>query len=137
MITQDSKPTKGMSVQPAASDVHVDFTAEFASSVSKWLLDKAGESDYQYNRAIHMSNWRAFNNPPADCPLALCDSRSVRNDGHLYNHPVFTDTVPEDFRQSTPDSREQFVSWVARRRRIRFSLRSSASLAVFCGHDTR
>src|SRR5271154_3592675 len=44
-----------------------------------------------------MSNWRTFSNPPADCPLALCDSRSVRNHGHLYNHAVVTDTVPEDF----------------------------------------
>ncbi len=52
---------------------HVDATAQTSAGFAARLLP-AGRSMRRY---AHFNVWRAFNGPPQDVPLALCDATSV------------------------------------------------------------
>ncbi len=64
------------SVQPPASDVHVDMTQDRADRLARTLYDRA-QGQAAYSRFIATSLWRAFSEPPQDWPLTVCDGRSV------------------------------------------------------------
>jgi hypothetical protein len=64
-------------VQPPAAEAHVDFTPERADRLARDLYQKTFPDGKGYSRFIASSLWRCFSAPPQDCPLALCDARSV------------------------------------------------------------
>lgn len=89
-----SHPTQGGKLQPPASDVHVDLTAESAAQQARQLLPPE-EQDYSYTRFLHVSCWRAFSRPPQDWPLALCNFRTVGDDEGLVNLSIWQSEIPD------------------------------------------
>jgi hypothetical protein len=64
-------------VQPPAAEAHVDYMPDRAEKLARALYEKAFPEGQGYNRFLATSLWRCFSPPPQDCPLALCDARSV------------------------------------------------------------
>jgi hypothetical protein len=89
-----SKAKQGQKLQPPASDAHVDLTSAAAARQARELLP-AEDKDYQYTRALHLSCWRTFSIPPQDWPLAVCNSRSVRDDEGLANAAIWQAEPPD------------------------------------------
>jgi hypothetical protein len=81
-------------VQPPAGEVHVDFTHETAHRVAERTYREACPNGPGYSRLIATSLWRAFSPPPQDCPLALCDGRSLRDDEGVRNTLHIVDALP-------------------------------------------
>ena len=81
-------------VQPPAGEVHVDFTRETAHRVAERTYRDACPGGPGYSRFIATSLWRTFSPPPQDCPLALCDGRSLREDEGVRNTLHIVDELP-------------------------------------------
>jgi len=82
--------------QPPAADAHVDFTIQEAKKLARELLVGHGDPDYQFKRALHVSNWRAFSPGPQDWPLAVCDARTVKDEEGKTNSIIELDVWSED-----------------------------------------
>ena len=81
-------------VQPPAGEAHVDFTPERAETLARSLYEKTFPDGKGYSRFIASSLWRCFSPPPQDCPLALCDARSVGAKEGLTNTLFIVDQLP-------------------------------------------
>ncbi len=85
----------GPSVQPPASDVHVDMSHDRAQRLARSLYDKMAPEGPGFRRFVATSLWRPFSDPPQDWPLAVCDGRSVDASEGVPNVMVVVDTLPE------------------------------------------
>jgi hypothetical protein len=83
-------------VQPPAGEVHVDFTHETAHRIAEKTYREAFPNGPGYSRFIATSLWRTFSPPPQDCPLALCDGRSLADDEGVRNTLHIVDEMPSE-----------------------------------------
>lgn len=83
-------------VQPPAAEVHVDFAPETAHRVAERTYREAFPDGPGFKRFIATSLWRAFSPPPQDCPLALCDGRSLQDDEGVRNTLHVVDALPSE-----------------------------------------
>jgi hypothetical protein len=99
-LARHKRPTVGYThkggVQPPASEAHVDFTPERADRLARDLYQKTFPDGNGYSRFIASSVWRCFSPPPQDCPLALCDARSVAATEGVPNTLFIVDQLPPD-----------------------------------------
>jgi len=82
-------------VQPPAGEAHIDTEPSRADRQARALYDRVRPDGPGYRRFIYSSFWRTFSPPPQDCPLALCDYRSVDDDEGLPNVLHVVDKIPE------------------------------------------
>ena len=82
-------------VQPPAGEVHVDFSPDCAERMAKTTYEEAFPDAPPYSRFVITSLWRAFSEPPQDCPLAVCDGRSVGAGEGETNALVVVDEIPD------------------------------------------
>jgi hypothetical protein len=89
-------------VQPPAGEVHVDFAPETARRVAETTYRAAFPDGPGYSRFIATSLWRAFSPPPQDCPLAVCDGRSLAEDEGVRNTLHVVDEMPPEAEMVRP-----------------------------------
>ncbi|KAK3897573.1 hypothetical protein C8A05DRAFT_47870 [Staphylotrichum tortipilum] len=83
-------------LQPAAGEVHVDTEPSRQLAAAERLYARARpEGGPGFKRFVMSSFWRAFSPPPQDCPLAVCDARSVGDEEGTPNVLWVVDRVPE------------------------------------------
>ena len=82
-------------VQPPAGEAHIDTEPTRADRQAEAAYRKARPDGPGFRRFIYGSFWRPFSPPPQDCPLALCDNRSVPDDEGVPNVLQVVDAIPE------------------------------------------
>ena len=82
-------------VQPPAGEAHIDTEPSRADRQARAMYARFRPDGPGYSRFIYGSFWRTFSPPPQDCPLALCDHRSVRDDEGVPNVLHIVDKIPE------------------------------------------
>jgi hypothetical protein len=83
-------------VQPPAGEAHVDFTPARAEPLARSIYEKTFADGKGFARFIASSLWRCFSAPPQDCPLAVCDARSVGRDEGVPNTMFVVDRLPDE-----------------------------------------
>ncbi|CAK7208406.1 hypothetical protein SBRCBS47491_000081 [Sporothrix bragantina] len=92
----DGKPYRHYGgLQPAAGEVHVDTEPSRQLAAAQAAYAKARPNGPGFKRFIISSFWRTFTPPPQECPLAVCDARSVRDDEGTPNVLWIVDKIPE------------------------------------------
>jgi hypothetical protein len=81
-------------VQPPAGEAHVDYSPQTAPRTAARIYEQARPDGPGYSRFIAFSFWRTFSPPPQDCPLAVCDGRSVARDEGVPNPLHIVDEMP-------------------------------------------
>jgi hypothetical protein len=81
-------------VQPPAGEAHIDTHPDFADQSAKALYERCRPGGPGYRRFIYSSFWRTFSQPPQDCPLAVCDHRSVGDNEGVPNFLHVVDRIP-------------------------------------------
>jgi hypothetical protein len=82
-------------VQPPAGEAHIDTEPGRADRMARAIYEKVRPDGPGYKRFLYASFWRTFSAPPQDCPLAVCDHRSVGDDEGVPNVLYIVDTIPE------------------------------------------
>jgi len=82
-------------VQPPAGEVHVDTEPGRQLAAAQRAYAEARPDGPGFRRFIVSSFWRTYSPPPQDCPLALCDARSVRDDEGTPNILWIVDKIPQ------------------------------------------
>lgn len=82
-------------VQPPAGEAHIDTEPSRADRQAKAIYERVRPGGPGYKRFIYGSFWRTFTVGPQECPLAVCDHRSVRNDEGVPNVLYVVDKIPE------------------------------------------
>lgn len=82
-------------VQPPAGEAHIDTEPGRADRQARAAYAKARPNGPGFKRFIYSSFWRAFSDPPQDCPLAVCDARSVGAGEGVPNVLYIVDKIPE------------------------------------------
>lgn len=99
-MTRHKRQTVGYThkggVQPPAGEAHVDFTPGCAEVLARRIYAQVFPEGTGYSRFIVSSLWRAFSEPPQDCPLALCDAGSVGRDEGVPNTMFIVDQLPDE-----------------------------------------
>jgi hypothetical protein len=90
-------------VQPPAGEVHVDTDPGRQMKAAERMYKKMRPDGPGYKRFLITSFWRTYSPPPQDCPLALCDGRSVGNDEGTPNTLWVVDKIPDDLFQPMDD----------------------------------
>ncbi len=85
----------GGGVQPPAGEVHIDTEPSRQQRVAERIYARERPDGPGFKRFIISSFWRTFSPPPQDCPLALCDGRSVRDDEGTPNVLWVVDDIPQ------------------------------------------
>ena len=83
-------------VQPPAGEVHVDTDPARQDKAAQRMYAKLRPDGPGYKRYLITSFWRTYSPPPQDCPLALCDGRSVGNDEGTPNTLWVVDKITDD-----------------------------------------
>ncbi|MBC7986717.1 MAG: hypothetical protein H7X93_08620 [Sphingomonadaceae bacterium] len=91
---QEGPYTHHGGVQPPAGEAHIDTEPSRADRQARAVYDKFRPGGPGYGRFIYSSFWRTFSPPPQDCPLALCDHRSVGDDEGVPNVLHVVDEIP-------------------------------------------
>ncbi len=91
----DGPYVHAMGVQPPAGEAHIDTEPGRADRQAKAVYDKARPDGPGYKRFIYASFWRTFSDPPQECPLAVCDNRSVGDDEGVPNVLYIVDDIPQ------------------------------------------
>lgn len=81
-------------VQPPAGEAHVDYSPTSAPRMAEKAYREAFPEAAPYSRFIAFSLWRTFSPPPQDCPLAVCDGRSLEDDEGVNNPLHIVDEMP-------------------------------------------
>ncbi len=94
------------SVQPPAGEAHIDTEPGRADRQARRIYAQARPNGPGFKRFIYSSFWRAFSEPPQDCPLAVCDHRSVGDDEGVPNVMYVVDEIPpkEEWLGPMPDA---------------------------------
>jgi hypothetical protein len=82
-------------VQPPAGEAHIDTEPSRADRFARATYQRVRPDGPGYKRFIYSSFWRTFSEPPQDCPLAVCDHRSVGDDEGVPNVLYIVDKIPE------------------------------------------
>lgn len=82
-------------LQPPAGEVHIDTEPTRQPEAAKRAYEAARPNGPGFKRFIISSFWRTFSPPPQACTLAVCDSRSVRDDEGTPNVLWIVDKIPE------------------------------------------
>jgi hypothetical protein len=82
-------------VQPPAGEAHIDTEPSRADRQAQAVYARARPDGPGFKRFIYSSFWRTFSEPPQDCPLAVCDHRSVADDEGLPNVLHIVDEIPK------------------------------------------
>jgi hypothetical protein len=82
-------------VQPPAGEAHIDTHPHFADQHARALYERCRPGGPGYRRFIYASFWRTFSEPPQDCPLAVCDHRSVGDDEGVPTFLHVVDKIPK------------------------------------------
>jgi len=82
-------------VQPPAGEAHIDTEPSRADRQARAVYERVRPNGPGYKRFIYASFWRTFSPPPQDCPLAVCDHRSVRDDEGVPNVLYIVDEIPQ------------------------------------------
>ncbi len=82
-------------VQPPAGEAHIDTEPSRADRQARALYEQWRPEGPGYRRFIYSSFWRTFSEPPQDCPLAVCDHRSVGDEEGVPNVLYIVDEIPE------------------------------------------
>jgi hypothetical protein len=82
-------------VQPPAGEAHIDTEPSRADRHALAVYKKHRPDGPGYKRFLYSSFWRTFSPGPQNCPLALCDHRTVGNDEGLPNVLHIVDKIPE------------------------------------------
>lgn len=82
-------------VQPPAAEAHIDTEPGRADRQARAVYERLRPEGPGYRRFIYSSLWRTFSEPPQDWPLAVCDSRSVRDDEGVPNVLHVVDEIPD------------------------------------------
>jgi len=82
-------------VQPPAGEAHIDTEPGRAPRMAEALYQRFRPDGPGFKRFIYGSFWRAFSEGPQDCPLALCDYRSVGDDEGFANVLHVVDEIPQ------------------------------------------
>ena len=82
-------------VQPPAGEAHIDTEPSRADRQARAIYERVRPDGPGYKRFIYSSFWRTFSDPPQDCPLAVCDNRSVGDDEGVPNVLYIVDKIPE------------------------------------------
>lgn len=82
-------------VQPPAGEAHIDTEPSRADRQAQALYERVRPDGPGFRRFIYSSLWRTFSPPPQDCPLAVCDHRSVGDDEGVPNVLYIVDEIPE------------------------------------------
>jgi hypothetical protein len=82
-------------VQPPAGEAHIDTEPSRADRHARAIYEKFRPNGPGFKRFIYSSFWRTFSEPPQDCPLAVCDHRSVGDDEGVPNVLYIVDKIPE------------------------------------------
>ncbi|HZV57971.1 MAG TPA: CmcJ/NvfI family oxidoreductase [Sphingobium sp.] len=102
-------------VQPPAGEVHVDTDPPRQLKAARRMYEKARPGGPGFKRFIISSFWRTYSPPPQDCPLALCDGRSVRADEGTPNVLWVVDKIPEGDAMFAPmDDENQMAAAIFR-----------------------
>jgi len=80
--------------QPPAGEAHVDYSPQTAPRTAEQVYRRAFPDGPGYSRFIATSLWRTFSPPPQDCPLALCDGRSLQEHEGVRNPLHIVDAMP-------------------------------------------
>lgn len=94
--TQSAGYTHRGGVQPPAGEAHVDFTPARAEPLARAIYEKTFPDGKGFSRFIASSLWRVFSEPPQDCPLAVCDARSVGREEGVPNTMFIVDRLPDE-----------------------------------------
>jgi hypothetical protein len=89
-------------IQPPAGEAHVDYSPQTAPRAAERAYRKRFPDGKGYSRYIATSLWRTFSPPPQDCPLALCDGRSLADEEGTPNRLVIVDAIPSDEEMRAP-----------------------------------
>jgi hypothetical protein len=105
-------------VQPPAGEAHVDFSPRSAPRLAEMVHREAFPDAPGFKRFIAFSLWRAFSPPPQDCPLAVCDGRSLADDEGVPNtlHVVDEMPSPQDMLAEMPGEDERIAASIFRYR---------------------
>ena len=82
-------------VQPPAGEAHIDTEPSRADRQARAVYERVRPGGPGYKRFIYSSFWRTFSDPPQDCPLAVCDGKSVGADEGVPNVLYVVDKIPE------------------------------------------
>ncbi|KAK0747186.1 hypothetical protein B0T18DRAFT_391503 [Schizothecium vesticola] len=94
--TDEKKPYRHYGgLQPAAGEVHIDTEPSRQPAYAQKLYERARPDGPGFKRFIMTSFWRTFSPGPQDCPLAVCDARSVGGDEGTPNVLWVVDRIPE------------------------------------------
>jgi len=83
-------------IQPPAGEAHVDYSPQTAPLTAERIYRKAYPDGPGYSRFIAFSLWRAFSPPPQDCPLAVCDGRTLKAEEGVRNPLHIVDEMPSE-----------------------------------------
>ena len=92
---QEGPYTHAGGVQPPAGEAHIDTEPSRADRHAKKVYEQVRPNGPGYKRFIYSSYWRAFSDGPQDCPLAVCDHRSVGDAEGVPNVLYIVDKIPE------------------------------------------
>ena len=83
-------------IQPPAGEAHVDYSPQTAPRTAEQIYRRAFPDGPGYSRFIATSLWRTFSPPPQDCPLALCDGRTLAEEEGVRNPLHIVDVMPSE-----------------------------------------
>ena len=92
---QDGPYVHAGGVQPPAGEAHIDTEPSRADRQAQATYRQFRPDGPGYTRFIYGSFWRTFSPPPQDCPLAVCDHRSVGDDEGVPNVLYIVDEIPQ------------------------------------------
>lgn len=94
--------THSGSVQPPAGEAHVDSMPDRADRMAAAIYRQRFPDAPPYKRYFYSSFWRTFSPPPQDCPLAMCDGKTVGHDEGVANTMFVVDKIPSREEQLGP-----------------------------------
>lgn len=83
-------------LQPPAGEAHVDYSPQTAPRTAEQVYRRQFPEGKGYSRFIAFSLWRALSPPPQNCPLAVCDGRSLSDDEGVRNPLHIVDEMPSE-----------------------------------------
>jgi hypothetical protein len=130
-------------LQPPAGEAHVDSMPSLADSMAAAIYRKSYPDAPPYKRFLYTSFWRTFSPPPQDCPLALCDGRSVGDEEGVPNTMYVVDRIPsrEEMLAPVPDEDKVMAAAIFRHNPAHrwwyFSNMTRDEALLFAFHDSR
>lgn len=130
-------------VQPPAGEAHVDCSPDRVDRMAEAIYRQHFPDAPPFARYLYTSFWRTFSPPPQDCPLALCDGRTVEDDEGTPNTMFVVDAIPsrEEMLRPIPNEDQVMAAAIFRynpaHRWWYFSDMTRDEALLFKFHDSR